>query len=112
MQQQNKAILQSSKAQLQNARDSIYTDSYNQKVAELNTQLEQYKLHEQVELNKAIEELKKAYDKAVSEKAQAFDTKITAMEQQIQVKAKAFAEMQIAETNKLIAQIDTLLGKE
>lgn len=112
MQQQNKAILQSSKAQLQNARDSIYNDSYNQKVAELNTELEKYKLQEQVDLNKAIEELKKAYDKAVSEKAQAFDTKISAMKQQIQVKAKAFAETQVAETDKLIAQIETLLGKE
>lgn len=112
MQQQNRAILQSSKGQLQNARDSIYAESYNQKVAELTAELEQYKSQEQMELNKAIDELRKVYDKAVYDKTQAFNARINAVEQQIQVKAKAFAETQVAETDKLIAQIDTLIGKE
>ena len=112
MQQQNKAILQSSRAQLENARSNIYSECFNQKVVELNIELEKYKSQEQVELNKTIEELKRAFDKAVSEKAQAFELKIGAMAQQIQAKAKAFAESQVAETDKLIAQIDALIAKE
>ena len=112
MQQQNKAILQSARAQLEGARASVFGEVYNRKVAELTVELEKYKSQEQVDLNKAIEELKKAFDKAVSEKAQAFDAKISAMEQQIQAKARAFAESQVAQTDKLIAQIDALIPKE
>lgn len=112
MQQQNKAILQTCRAQFQNAKATIYADAFNQKVAELHIELEKYKSQEQVALNKAIEELKQAYERAVQEKSQAFDAKISAVEQQIQAKAKAFADAQVAETEKLIAQMDALIGKE
>lgn len=112
MQQQNKSILQDSVAQLQCAREGIYSENYNRKVVELTVELDKYKSQEQVALNKAIEELKKAYDKAINEKAQAFEARVRAMEEQIQAKAKAFAEAQVAETDKLIQQVNALIAKE
>lgn len=112
MQQQNKSILQDSVAQLQCAREGIYSENYNRKIVELTVELDKYKSQEQVALNKAIEELKKAYDKAINEKAQAYDARVRALEEQIHAKAKAFAEAQVAETDKLIQHFNELIAKE
>ncbi len=106
---QNKIILQNAKSQLESQKQKIFNDAHAVKIAQLKSEIDTFVAQKTNEYNASIAALKKAYDAAVAEKKKACDDEIAERKKSVDDEAHAYAESQVAITQKLIDELQTIL---
>lgn len=95
-----KIILQNALTQLEAQRSQSYKNAYEAKTAELNGDLEAYRVEKRKEYDDAIIELKNRYECAINAK-----------KDEIANKAKTYAEIVASDVDKNIADLKSMIER-